>query len=209
MTENQINYQKHRESVRANQAQEHLTEQRDVETARANRARESLTAEANEETRRANEAKERENERSNRAREEEAHRSNLATELLKNQATQASLEGTKYAADQSLEGTKYSADQNYTGRVDAAYVNKYGVSKSDAAAAVGAVGDVLTSAPVVKPGVQMVVAGTQIPRNPLLPFEVGVAALNKTFKQLLPNPSRVSKTGTHIIRNGKGGTRHE
>lgn len=102
MTQNQINYQRHLEDVRTHGVNESLTRDRDAETKRSNQAREQ------------------ESERSNRTREAEQERSNRAQEYLK-----------KYDTDRSYDASIYGSDRNYQGRVDAAHINKWGVSPSD------------------------------------------------------------------------------
>lgn len=122
MTQNQIAYQKNLEEKRSHLAQEDLTQRRDAETARANQAREY-------ETHRANVTGERETNRSNLARELETNRANLESERLK-----------KYASDLSYAGQLYSADRSYDSRIDAAYINKYGITEEDLGRGVTAAG---------------------------------------------------------------------
>ena len=117
MTQNQIAYQAHLENQRANKAREAETHRSNIanetETRRSNLARET-------ETYRSNVARETETNRSNLAKETETNRSNLANEMLK--ATEIQTRS---------DDTRYTADVGYKGRVDAAYINKWGVSPTD------------------------------------------------------------------------------
>lgn len=115
MTQNQIAYQAHLENKRANEA-------RETETHRSNIANE-------EENKRYHTESVKETQRSNKARETETNRSNLANEMLK--ATEIRTRS---------EDNRYSADLGYQGRVDAAYINKWGVSKSDASSLASTIG---------------------------------------------------------------------
>lgn len=134
MTENQINYQKHLETVRSNQAQEKLTSERDAETKRSNLAREFETN------------------RSNVVREDETHRSNLVSEYLK-----------KYNTDTAAAASMYSADQSRVGRENSAYISKHGISKSDVESLAGIATEgaekVLSSKPVKGLATTMVALG--------------------------------------------------
>lgn len=157
MTQNQINYQRHREDVRshqsqeaetqrANRANEELTRSRDSETKRANLEREAETKRSNQareaEEYRSNYAKELENNRSNLARELETNRSNLQNEKLNQEkinkeyaaklyAADSSANATRYAANTSAGASRYAAERGYDSRTDTAYINKYGVSPTD------------------------------------------------------------------------------
>lgn len=126
MTQNQIAYQAHLENQRANKARETETHRSNIanetETKRSNLAKEA-------ETNRSNVAKEIETNRSNVARETETNRSNLANEMLK--ATEISTRS---------EDTRYTADVGYKGRVDAAYINKWGVSPTDVSSLASTIG---------------------------------------------------------------------
>lgn len=126
MTQNQIAYQAHLENKRANEA-------REAETHRSNIANEQENkryhTESMKETQRSNLAREAETNRSNVARETETNRSNLANEMLK--ATEINTRS---------QDTRYSADVGYQGRVDAAYINKWGVAKSDASSLASTIG---------------------------------------------------------------------
>lgn len=129
MTQNQINYQSLQESKRSNLAKEAETNRsnlaREAETYRSNRATEQLTA-----------SRDAESARANKAREAETNRSNLAQEMLKAEQNQVS---------------RYAADRSYDSRVDSAYINKYGLSKSDALDAASAVSGAMPKiAPAIK-----------------------------------------------------------
>lgn len=153
MTRNQILYQQHVETSRANRAGEALTASRDRETARSNLAKEF-------ETNRANVARETETNRSNLAKEGEAHRSNLANEMLKRQSNAiqsqynsgylgefershlaqelennrhntAMEQLTREGQDKQLEGTKYSSDTS-VGASNYASDKRYDASKYSA-----------------------------------------------------------------------------
>nr|AVX53759.1 putative ORF1 [Marmot picobirnavirus] len=52
----------------------------------------------------------------------------------------------RYVADSNLAGTIYSADRGYTGRIDTAYINEYGISKSDAGTIAKGTVDTVTKA---------------------------------------------------------------
>lgn len=132
MTQNQIKYQTLQESKRSNLVNEAETERshraveaetnrsnvaRETETHRSNVANEQLTAARDAESKRSNLARELETNRHNVATEAETHRSNTANEALK-----------RYDVDQRTAASNYSADRGYQGRVDAAYINQWGIS---------------------------------------------------------------------------------
>lgn len=154
MTANQINYQRHLEQRRTNLKNEELTGKRDSETARANQAREAETFRSNLarelETNRSNVVRETETERANRAKEAEENRSNLARELETNRANLASEQLRKYDTDEKVKASNYSADKSYAGRVDSAYISKYGISKSDAGEIVDAIGETIAKPETAK-----------------------------------------------------------
>lgn len=131
MTQNQINYQRHKEDVRTHQAQE-------AESERSHRESERIAQLQYEEAKRANQARESEAYRANTTQEKETNRSNLARELETNRANLVKEQLTKYQVDTSARTAKYqtdvnadtsryASDQNYQSRVDAAYINKHGV----------------------------------------------------------------------------------
>lgn len=126
MTQNQIAYQAHLENQRANKARETETHRSNIaneeETKRSNIAREA-------ETNRSNVAREIETNRSNLAKETETNRSNLANEMLK--ATEI---------ETKSRDTRYTADVGYQGRVDTAYISKWGVSPTDVSSLASTIG---------------------------------------------------------------------
>lgn len=133
MTQNQIAYQANIETKRANLA-------RETETHRTNVANE-------EENKRYHTASVAETNRANLAKERETNRSNLANEMLK--ATQIAETQRSNLANEALkdkeinvrsDDTKYTADKGYQGRIDSAYINQWGVSKSDASNLVSTIG---------------------------------------------------------------------
>ena len=126
MTQNQIAYQAHLENKRANEA-------REAETHRSNLANET-------ENRRFHTESIQETQRANVARETETNRSNLANEMLK--ATEIKTKS---------EDARYAADVGYQGRVDAAYINQWGVSPTDVSSLAKTIGSgVAKAAPAAK-----------------------------------------------------------
>lgn len=126
MTQNQIAYQTHLENKRANEA-------REAETHRSNLANET-------ENRRFHTESIQETQRANVARETETNRSNLANEMLK--ATEIKTKS---------EDARYAADVGYQGRVDAAYINQWGVSPTDVSSLAKSIGSgVAKAAPAAK-----------------------------------------------------------
>nr|AVX53340.1 putative ORF1 [Marmot picobirnavirus] len=96
----------------------------------------------------------------------------------------------------------YSADKGYTGRVDAAYISKHGISKSDVIGATKTAGNAVVQggkavlrSPLGKPTVQMVA-------NPKAAAKTGVntlklaadAAVGSTLKLLGLNSSKKNQT---------------
>lgn len=154
MTQNQIAYQANLENKRANLA-------RESEAHRSNVANE-------EENKRFHKESVAETKRSNLAREGETNRSNLANEMLK--ATQIAETQRSNKANEDLkdkeiqtrsEDTRYTADLGYQGRVDAAYISKWGVSKSDASSLATTVGGGVAKA---APGAKIIAkAGVAVP----------------------------------------------
>ena len=115
MTQNQIAYQNYVETKRANQARENETHRSNVVNETENeRFHRASIAETN---------------RANVARESETNRSNLANEMLK--ATEIRTRS---------EDNRYSADVGYKGRVDAAYINKWGASPTDVSSLASTIG---------------------------------------------------------------------
>lgn len=115
MTQNQIAYQAHLETKRANEA-------RETETHRSNIANEK-------ENERYHSASLAETNRANVARETETNRSNLANEMLK--ATDIRVRS---------EDSRYATDVGYQGRVDSAYINQWGVSPTDVSSLASSIG---------------------------------------------------------------------
>lgn len=126
MTQNQIAYQTHLENKRANRAREDETHRSNVANEEENRR---FHADSIAETKRSNIAREFETNRANVARENETSRSNLANEMLK--ATDIQMRS---------EDSRYATDVGYQGRVDSAYINKWGVSPTDVSSLATTVG---------------------------------------------------------------------
>lgn len=135
---NRANLAKEAEDLRSHQASERLTQDQNVETNRANLAREA-------ETNRSNLAKELETNRSNLAKEGETHRSNVANENIARNRIATESADSRYATDSKLAGTMYTADVGYQGRTDAAYINQYGISKTDASGLASTIGNGIKS----------------------------------------------------------------
>lgn len=189
MTSNQINYQKNLEDLRSHRVNEELTKSRDLETARSNRAREYETN------------------RSNLARELETNRANLAQEAWRQYDTDSkyasSIYGSDsarlasmYGADRSAAASMYNADRGYDSHTDSAYINKWGVSKSDLGTAVNTVKETLPQVPGVAKGL----IERQAERL-WIPALVGAAEVIKGGVQ----PSGLAKTITKLggTQNGK------
>lgn len=181
MTANQINYQRHLEDQRSHMKNEELTRDRDAESKRANLAREIETNRANlareaetyrnniateGETRRSNLAREIETNRANLAREQETSRSNLESERLKEKGI-----------DVGSEDSRYASDTGYRGRVDSAYVNKWGVNPTDVVNTGKAVVGAVTSPQVADTLVKLDNKGFF--NNPIKTGLAGAAALAK------------------------------
>lgn len=206
MTQNQIAYQANLENKRANLA-------RETETHRTNVANE-------EENKRYHTASVAETNRANLAKEHETNRSNLANEMLK--ATQIAETQRSNLANEALkdkeiqvrsDDTRYTADKGYQGRVDSAYINQWGVSKSDAGSLVSTIGKgVSKAAPAakatmkaglalpIKLGAEAVTAPARITRG------VRDAARDKVNKVL---DSTGKSTTPGVNRKGSSGHNHD
>lgn len=178
MTQNQIAYQAHLENQRANKARETETHRSNIanerETNRSNLAKEA-------ETNRSNIARETETNRSNVAKETETNRSNLANEMLK--ATEISTRS---------DDTRYTADVGYQGRVDAAYINKWGVSPTDVSSLATTIGG----------GVKKVLPGAKAVPKAAFDFGNRLAARIATapIRAAVDAASQVRKTVNKIVQ---------
>lgn len=178
MTQNQIAYQANLENKRANLAREAETHRSNIANEEENKRYHTASVA---ETNRANLAKEQETNRSNLAKEYETNRSNLANEMLK--ATQIAEVERSNRANEALKDkdiqtksrdTRYTADRGYQGRIDAAYINQWGVSKSDASNLVSTIGSGVSKvAPAAKATLK---AGATIP------VKLGAEALTKPIE---------------------------
>lgn len=216
MTQNQIAYQKLMEDKRSHLASETETNRanlaRETETNRANLAAEAENLRSHtrneqiaqgqlDEQIRHQQTVEKETNRSNLARELETRRANMAQEGLKAEEIQSNYDSRVYAADKSAEASAYAADKGYEGRTDTAYINKYGVSKSDVVGAGSALGQAIvnvgknnpalvkhTGALVVAPAVAAKIAQKQLKQAAVLPVAAGKVLskqLSGLGKQLL------------------------
>lgn len=182
MTANQINYQKYLEDQRTHMRNEELTQSRDRETQRSNRAREVETNRANlareQETYRNNRATEAETNRSNLAREIETNRANLAREGETNRANLETERIKEKGIDVESEDSRYGADVGYRGRVDSAYINKWGINPTDVANTGKAIVQAATSPQVADTLVTLEKKGFF--QNPIKTAAAAGAALTKT-----------------------------
>lgn len=193
MTANQINYQKHLEDIRSHRAGEQENYRsntaREAENLRSHLRSEQLQQDQNAETRRSNLAREAETNRSNLARELETNRSNLAKELETNRSNLAreaethrsNLANEEIGRDRNA-ATREGNQLAYQGRIDAAYINQYGISKTDAGQVVDTVKQASSNLAnkLVKPTAAVILA-PHVAAN--LPRSI-VHGLANSFKQL-------------------------
>lgn len=198
MTNNQINYQRSLEDKRAHLAAE-------IETNRANVARETETQRANKRQEELTAARDAETARSNLAREIETNRSNRANEALTSRKTDYEHSDRRYASDVSAAASRYAADQNYAGRIDSAYINRYGVAPTTISQAAEAIGDTVDSAIRSETG-RKAARATMNAIN--LTRVAGVAALATTFHALGAQKTADQNKQTTPPR-AKGGHRKE
>nr|AVX53442.1 putative ORF1 [Marmot picobirnavirus] len=193
MTKNQIDYQNYLENQRSHLASETETGRanraREVETNRANLASEALKKEQNVETK-----------RSNLARELETNRANLAHERLTAERNANDLRASIYATDKRSQDAMYSADKGYQGRIDSAYINQYGISKSDvqdAAETVGGAIDKVARNPKLFKGAATIVLAPNVALK--TPSGLAKALQNNVVKPILGG-SNNGKTKTKTKR---------